>query len=105
LLHSERGSLYASRQFHELVEEQGFIQSMAACGYCYDNAHIELFWSSLKKEVLPEIGFFEDPRQARLGLFEYIEGYYIKKRLHSSLGYQSPENFEQSIKIKSNTNN
>jgi transposase InsO family protein len=105
LLHSDRGSQYASRQFHDLVQEQGFIQSMAACGYCYDNAHMESFWSSLKNEALPEVGFFDDPRQARLGLFEYIEGYYNKKRLHSSLGYKSPEDFEQSIKIKSNTNN
>jgi putative transposase len=105
LLHSDRGSQYTSRQFHESVKEQGFIQSMAACGYCYDNAHRESFWSSLKNEALPEVGFFEDAREARLALFEYIEGYYNRRGLHSSLGYQSPESFEQSIKIKSNTNN
>jgi putative transposase len=61
---------------------------------------MESFWSSLKNEALPEVGFFEDAREARLALFEYIEGYYNRRRLHSSLGYLSPESFEQSIKIK-----
>lgn len=94
LIHSDRGSQYASHQFHQCVKSLGLSQSMAASGYCFDNAHMESFWSTLKNEALPHIGFFDDIKHARLCLFDYIEGYYNRKRLHSSLGYLSPEDFE-----------
>lgn len=105
LIHSDRGSQYACRQFHQSVKSHGFIQSMAACGYCFDNAHMESFWSTLKNEALPQCGYFEDINHARLCLFDYIEAYYNRKRLHSALGFLSPEDFETLHKHSINRSN
>ena len=94
LFHSDRGCQYASRSFREMLERKGFISSMSRKGNCYDNATLESFWSTLKAEVVPSKGF-ESLAQARLVLFEYIECFYNRSRLHSSLGYQSPVEYEQ----------
>ena len=69
---------------------------MSRRGNCYDNAQAESFFSRYKAELL-EGGIFEDVSQARSESFAYIEGYYNRVRRHSSLGYKSPEEFEQEI--------
>ena len=73
---------------------------MSAIGYCFDNAVMESFWSTLKTEALPETGIFKSKQEAKLCLFEYIEIVYNKKRLHSALGYMSPESFEDKLNTK-----
>jgi len=94
LFHSDRGCQYASTAFRQMLERKGFISSMSRKGNCYDNAALESFWSTLKAEVVPSKGF-ESLAQARLVLFDYIECFYNRSRLHSSLGYQSPVEYEQ----------
>ncbi len=72
---------------------------MSGKGNCYDNAQAESFFSRFKTELL-EGGVFEDVEQAKSEVFSYIEGYYNRVRLHSSLGYKSPLEFEMELKIK-----
>lgn len=97
LLHSDRGCQYTSRDFQERLQSLGIVPSMGQTGYCYDNATMEAFWSTLKSELLPDNGVFASLATARVCLFEYIEIYYNRKRLHSSLGYLSPENYEKQL--------
>jgi putative transposase len=99
IIHTDRGSQYASNNFRQLLRKNGFRQSMSGKGNCYDNAQAESFFSRFKAELL-ENGKFEDIEQARSEIFSYIEGYYNRIRLHSSLGYKSPVEFEQELKIK-----
>lgn len=99
IIHSDRGSQYASNGFRELLSLGGLIQSMSAKGNCYDNAQAESFFSRFKTELI-ENGVFEDMEQARSEIFSYIEGYYNRIRLHSSLGYLSPMEFEMELKTK-----
>jgi putative transposase len=99
IIHSDRGSQYASNNFRKLLRTNGFRQSMSGKGNCYDNAQAESFFSRFKAELL-ENGAFEDIEQARSEIFSYIEGWYNRIRLHSSLGYKSPVEFEQELKIK-----
>ena len=66
---------------------------MSARAHCYDNAAMESFWSTLKTELVHQQRF-EDIRQARLAIFDYIELFYNRKRLHSALDYNSPLDFE-----------
>jgi transposase InsO family protein len=96
IVHSDRGSQYASNGFRRLLQQSGFRQSMSGKGNCYDNAQAESFFSRFKAELI-EGGVFEDLEQARLEIFSYIEGYYNRVRLHSSLGYKSPLEFEQEL--------
>jgi transposase InsO family protein len=99
IIHSDRGSQYASNGFRELLRKGGFRQSMSGKGNCYDNAQAESFFSRFKTELI-EGGAFEDLEQARSEIFSYIEGYYNRVRLHSSLGYLSPMEFEAELMIK-----
>lgn len=99
IIHSDRGSQYASNGFRELLKAIGLRQSMSATGNCYDNAQAESFFSRFTAELL-EGGVFEDIEQARSEIFSYIEGYYNRVRLHSSLGYKSPLEFELELKTK-----
>lgn len=99
IVHSDRGSQYAANNFRELLRINGLRQSMSGKGNCYDNAQAESFFSRFKTELI-EGGAFENPEQARSEIFSYIEGYYNRVRLHSSLGYQSPLEFEAQLKIK-----
>lgn len=96
--HSDRGCQYTSLEYNQALKQAGLIPSMSATGYCYDNAAMESFWSILKREM--RVKFFQSQAQARREIFEYIEGFYNRKRLHSSIGYQSPEEFEKE-KLKS----
>lgn len=99
IIHSDRGSQYASHGFRQLLQQNGWRQSMSGKGNCYDNAQAESFFSRFKAELL-EDGVFEDIEQAKSEVFSYIEGYYNRVRLHSSLGYQSPLEFERELSRK-----
>lgn len=92
--HSDRGSQYASEEYRGVLVANDLIPSMSRKGNCYDNASMESFWSSLKVE-LQEERLDRLPNEAvKQVVFEYIESYYNRKRLHSSLNYQSPVAFE-----------
>ena len=94
LHHSDRGTQYASSAFQALLHYYKIRPSMSATGHCYDNAAMESFWSTLKTELIHRRDF-QDLQQAKSALFEYIEIFYNRKRLHSALGYKSPVDFEQ----------
>lgn len=92
--HTDRGALYGSDDYVQRLRMNNIVQSMSRKGDCYDNAVAESFFSSLKNElVLGKV--FESREVARTQIFEYIEVFYNRKRLHQSLGYKSPEKFEQ----------
>ncbi len=99
IVHTDRGSQYASVDYRRLLYIGGFRQSMSRRGNCYDNAQAESFFSRFKAELV-ENGFFESVEDARSEVFSYIEGYYNRIRLHSSLGYKSPMEFEKQLEIK-----
>ncbi len=99
IIHTDRGSQYASVEYRRLLYINGFQQSMSGKGNCYDNAQAESFFSRFKAELI-EGGIFESVEQARSEIFSYIEGYYNRIRRHSSLGYLSPLEFEKQLKIK-----
>ena len=93
LHHSDRGVQYASEDYQHLLSGQGIEVSMSGRGDCYDNAMMESFWATLKSERVHQRSY-ATREQARQSIFEYIEVVYNRKRLHSSLGYHSPESFE-----------
>ena len=99
IIHTDRGSQYASVEYRRLLYINGFRQSMSGKGNCYDNAQAESFFSRFKAELL-EDGEFENITQARSEIFSYIEGYYNRIRRHSSLGYKSPLEYEKELKHK-----
>jgi len=101
LHHSDRGTQYASSAFRALLLAHHISPSMSAQGNCYDNAAMESFWSTLKSELIHRHRF-TDLAQARLAIFDYIETFYNRQRLHSALGYQSPVEFEQQLTYKKN---
>jgi len=90
--HSDRGKQYGSYAYKELLNLYGLQSSMSRSGNCYDNAYIESFWSTLKKELVYGEKYLTR-RDARLSIFEYIEVFYNRVRKHSALGYRSPEQF------------
>ena len=91
--HSDRGVQYACQAYRQELKSAGLVASMSRKGNCYDNAAMEAFWSTLKREAMAESATWSKDR-VRRELFEYIEGDYNRSRLHSSLGYQSPVDFE-----------
>lgn len=91
--HSDRGVQYACGAYRQQLKAAGLLASMSRRGNCYDNAAMEAFWSTLKREAMAESASWTKNR-VRRELFEYIEGHYNQSRLHSSLGYQSPVDFE-----------
>lgn len=99
IIHSDRGSQYVSRDFRSRLANYRLRQSMSAKGNCYDNAQAESFFSRFKTELV-EGGAFSSVEEARSEAFSYIEGYYNTKRIHSSLGLKTPEEFERNLKIK-----
>jgi len=94
LHHSDRGIQYASSAFRALLASCKIVPSMSAKGNCYDNATMEAFWSTLKAELISDRSL-ADLTEARSAIFDYIEIFYNRKRLHSALGYKSPVEFEQ----------
>ena len=95
LHHSDRGSQYCSDQYQTLLKEIGIRCSMSRKGNCWDNAVMESFFATLKKELIHHERF-NTRSDARRRIFEYIEVFYNRERAHSALGYKSPEQFEQS---------
>lgn len=93
IFHSDRGSQYGSRQFRALLKKAEARQSMSARANPYDNAWTESCIGTLKREML-QGGEFIDDADAQTELFSYIEGYYNTRRKHSSLGYQTPSQYE-----------
>lgn len=94
LHHSDQGSQYASHDYQSLLAQYAIEPSMSRRGNCYDNAPVESFFASLKKECVQEM-VYKSRYHAKLALFDYIEVFYNRQRLHSSLGYRSPIEFEQ----------
>ncbi len=94
LTHSDRGSQYASDHYQRLLGQHGIACSMSGVGQCWDNAPMESFFASLKKELVHHEDY-QTRAQARASIFEYIEVFYNNQRLHSSLGYVSPAAYEQ----------
>lgn len=94
LHHSDRGGQYASHLYRDLLAPRQIQLSMSRKGNCYDNAVVESFFATLKTECVDDQRY-ASPADARLDLFTYIEGFYNRSRLHSALGYRSPEQFEQ----------
>ena len=93
IFHSDRGSQYSSHLLRNELKSHNFNQSMSGKGNCYDNATYESFFSTLKRETLPDCGYFETLEEAKNHIFEHIEGFYNTRRKHSSLGYKSPLEF------------
>jgi transposase InsO family protein len=93
LHHSDRGVQYASDDYQRRLADNGIGVSMSGKGDCWDNAVMESFWATLKTELVHQQDY-PTHEQARASIFEYIEVFYNRKRLHSSLDYVSPEAFE-----------
>jgi putative transposase len=93
LHHTDRGSQYTSETYRGLLEEKHCRVSMSRTGNCYDNAAMESFHATLKGECANQQ--FKTKAEARNTIFEYIEVWYNRQRLHSSLGYQTPHQFDQ----------
>jgi transposase InsO family protein len=92
--HSDRGSQYASKPYRTLLAGWGMRQSMGRKGCCFDNAPMESFFHTLKVELVHQ-GRFASREEAKRELFAYLEGYYNRQRLHSALGYRTPEQAER----------
>ncbi len=92
--HSDQGTQYTSIAFGQRCHRAGVRPSMGSVGDCYDNALCESFFASLESELLDR-NRFPTPTQARSAVFDFIEGFYNPHRLHSSLGYHSPAEFER----------
>jgi putative transposase len=97
LHHSDRGSQYTAANYRELLAHYDIIVSMSGQGDCYDNALMESFIGTLKTECV-ERESYQTRQQARHSIFEYLEVFYNRQRLHSSLGYVSPVMYEQQVK-------
>jgi transposase InsO family protein len=93
VFHSDRGVQYASHAYRRTLHHAQSIASMSRKGNCYDNAAMESFWSTLKHELVYR-AHFKTHAEARQAIFEFIEVFYNRQRLHSSLGYRSPIDFE-----------
>jgi putative transposase len=100
IVHSDRGSQFASSGYRAVLASHSLVASMSRKGNCYDNAYIESFWSSLKYEVVYHRRF-STIAESCSAVFDYIETFYNRTRLHSSLGYRSPITFESQL-TKSN---
>ena len=94
LAHSDRGSQYASEHYQPLLGKHGITCSMSGVGQCWDNAPVESFFASLKRELVHDESY-TTREEAKASIFEYVEAFYNRVRLHSSLGYLSPEEFER----------
>jgi putative transposase len=92
--HSDRGSQYASEHYQRLLAKHGIGCSMSGVGQCWDNAPMESFFASLKKELTHHEDY-ATREEARASIFEYIEVFYNRRRRHSTLGYVSPAEYEQ----------
>jgi transposase InsO family protein len=91
--HSDRGSQYTSKDYQALLSRHKILPSMSRAGNAYDNAPMESFFATLKSELVHHRRF-ETRAQAQAALFDYMEIFYNRQRLHSALGYRTPADFE-----------
>ena len=96
IVHTDRGSQYASADYRHALKTLGATASMSRKANCYDNATMESFWSTLKTELFGDT-LPATRAQARTMIFEYIEIFYNRVRLHSALGFTSPVDFENNL--------
>lgn len=101
IVHSDRGIQYASTAFRNRLERYGALPSMSRTGNCYDNAAMESFWATLKRE-LGITKPFPTKEETRLAIFDYIETFYNRTRLHSAIGYQAPLDYETNFTKQNN---
>jgi transposase InsO family protein len=94
--HSDRGSQYASEDFRAVIEKHGIMASMSRKGNCWDNAPVERFFSSLKREWSGD-RLYRTRQEAIADVREYVAVYYNSKRLHSTLGYKTPLDYEKDL--------
>ena len=97
IFHSDQGVQYKSKKFKKLLNEKGIQGSMSRKGNCYDNAFVETFFKSFKSELLWNQNF-KNEEHLKYEIFEYIESWYNRKRIHSSLDNKSPLEYELTIK-------
>jgi putative transposase len=95
LAHSDRGGQYASEHYQLLLGKHGITCSMSRVAQCWDNAPVESFFASLKRELVHDESY-ASREQAKASIFEYVEAFYNRVRRHSSLGFLPPEEFERS---------
>lgn len=96
IFHSDKGSQYCSDKVTKLLKALQFKQSMSGRGNCYDNAITETFFSTLKKELIYQCKYL-NRTEAKNSIFEYIEVFYNRVRMHSSLDYVSPFEYEARV--------
>jgi len=94
IIHTDRGSQYASDKHRKLIQDYQMVQSMSRRANCWDNAPMESFFKTLKVERLHQRRY-ESRTQAKLDIVDWIEGFYNRKRLHSSIGYVTPIDIER----------
>jgi transposase InsO family protein len=94
--HSDRGVQYAAAEYIQVLQQHGIVPSMSRPANPYDNASCESFMKTLKQEEI-YLNDYRDLEHLRMNVEEFLEQYYNRRRLHSSLAYQSPEEFEQSL--------
>jgi len=96
VVHSDRGSQYASEEYREKLNDLGMTASMSRKGNCYDNAFTETFFKTLKTELVYRRKF-KTRNEAKAAIFEYIEVWYNRQRIHSSLDYKTPVGYETEL--------
>jgi transposase InsO family protein len=94
VIHSDRGGEYAAYAYRGLVASARMIPSMSRAGDCWDNAPMESFFGTLKKELVHHERF-KSREEAQLKIFDYLEIFYNRQRLHSQIGYLSPRDYEE----------
>jgi len=99
ILHSDRGSQYCSKAYQKMVAQNHIVSSMSRKGNCWDNAPMESFWGTLKQEWLND-QHFSTRDEAKTAVFEYIWIFYNRKRIHSSIGYMTPEKYYAARLVK-----
>jgi transposase InsO family protein len=95
--HSDRGAQYAAQEYIAVLEANGLEPSMSRAGNPYDNAHCESFLKTLKQEEI-YTRQYRDRADLEMHIAEFLDQYYNRRRLHSALGYRSPESFERSLR-------
>jgi transposase InsO family protein len=98
LHHSDRGSQYAATAYQQQLRAAGMTSSMSRRGNCWDNACVESFFGTLKRELIHHRRY-RTREEARQEIFEYLEVFYNRQRRHSTLGYQSPAEFEARVAV------
>jgi len=96
--HSDQGQQYAGAAYRAMLRKNNIVQSMSRKGNCLDNAVAESFFSNLKNELVHHT-LFEDRDEARSEIFDYLEVFYNRQRIHQSLGFKSPVNYERMANV------